>query len=48
MILNRIIYCGVNAASVACSKTGVPNLSLTMYHFSILRDEHVPLQHFRK
>jgi len=25
-------------------RTGVPNLSLTMYPFSILRDEHVPLQ----
>jgi len=29
-------------------RAGVPNLSLTMYPFSILRGEHVPLQHFNK
>jgi len=27
-------------------RSRVPNLSLTMYHLSILTDEHVPLQHF--
>jgi len=26
----------------------VPNLSLTMYPFSIPTDEHVPLQHFNR
>jgi len=26
-------------------RTGVPNLSLTMYPFSIPTDKHVPLQH---
>jgi len=28
--------------------SGVPNLSLTMYPFSIPTDEHVPLQHFKR
>jgi len=28
-------------------RTGVPNLSLTMYPFSIPTDEHVPLQYFK-
>jgi len=27
------------------SRSGVPNLSLTIYPFSILRGEHVALQH---
>jgi len=30
------------------SKSGVPNLSLTMYPFSIPKDEHLPLQHFNR
>jgi len=30
------------------SITKVPNLSLTMYTFSILTDENVPLQHFNR
>ena len=34
-------------ASVS-SNIGVPNLSLTMYPFSILTDEHVSLQHFNR
>jgi len=28
--------------------SGVPNLSLTMYPFSIPTDEYVPLQHFNR
>jgi len=27
-------------------RAGVPNLFLTMYHFSIPTNEHVPPQHF--
>jgi len=27
-------------------RTGVPNLSLAMYPFSIPKEEYVPLQHF--
>jgi len=34
------------ASHSSSSKPGVPNLPLTMYSFSILTDEHVPLQHF--
>jgi len=30
------------------SRPGVPNLSFTMYPFSIPTDEHVPLQHFNR
>jgi len=30
------------------SRTGVPNLSLTMYPFCIPADEHVPLQHLNR
>jgi len=30
------------------SRSGVPNLSLTMYPFSIPKDEHVSLQHFNR
>ena len=29
-------------------KQGVPNLSLTMYPFSIPTDEHVPIQHLNR
>jgi len=29
------------------TSAGVPNLSLTMYPFSIPTDEHIPLQHFK-
>jgi len=29
-------------------KTGIPNLSLITYPFSIPRDEHVPLQYFNR
>jgi len=32
----------------ASSKPGVPNLSLTMYPFSIPTDKYVPLQHFTR
>ena len=35
----RLCTCGLYNA-------GVPNLSLTMYPFSIPKNEHVPLQHF--
>jgi len=28
------------------TRAGVPNLSLTMYPFSISTDKHVPLQNF--
>jgi len=29
-------------------KTGIPNLSLITYPFSIPRDEHAPLQYFNR
>jgi len=34
--------------SFPCCRAGVPNLFLTMYPFSIPKNEHVPLQHFNR
>jgi len=37
-------FCDLHLQSI----TGVPNLFLTMYPFSIPTNEHVPLQHFNR
>jgi len=34
--------------TILIAYTMVPNLSLTMYRFSIPTDEHAPLQHFNR
>jgi len=44
VLFQRILQTHSNATT----RTGVPNLSLTMYPFSIPTDEHVPLQHFNR
>jgi len=35
-----------NFATACLAKAEVPNLFLTMYHFSISKDQHVPLNNF--
>jgi len=44
--MNVIEFLAVHYANYNVVLAGVPNLSLTMYPFSIPTDDHVPLQHF--